>query len=233
MKVWVSRSRPGADRQAADLQAAGYDVVVAPAIEIRPLRPALPGGAFDLVLFLSEHAVRHALPELQAEPWFVRAGVLAVGERTADVLKARGIVAGVPAEPTSEGLLDLPALRRLDGRRVLLAAGAGGRRLLGQALHDRGAEVVRYECYRRVEVNRLEARVLDCTAVIAASGDGLRQVARLWLQGGGPADVAVLVPSARVAAIGVELGLTNLHDCAGADSEAWLRGLAQLQSAGT
>jgi len=42
--------------------------------------------------------------------------------------------------------------------------------------------------------------------------------------------VPVLVPSARVAALGVELGLRNLHDCAGADSAAWLRGLAAVES---
>lgn len=228
MKVWMSRSRPGADRQAEDLRRAGYEVLVAPVIRIEALDPPPPDEACDWIVFLSEQAVAHGLPAVQRLPWFSGAGVLAVGERTAAVLAARGVQAQVPEEPTSEGLLALPALRTLTGRRVLVVAGEGGRSLLTEELTSRGADVRRLACYRRVSVRDLEQNVLGCEAVIAASAEGLAGVASLWLQAGGRADVPVLVPSARVARSGVELGLSNLHDCGGADSEAWLRGLAQL-----
>jgi uroporphyrinogen-III synthase len=228
VKVWLSRSRPGADRQAADLRDAGFEVVVAPVIYIEALNPPLPAGSFDVVVFLSEHAVRLGLPALERLPWFAAARVLAVGARSAGVLGSRDIGVEVPSEATSEGLLALPRLRRPGERRVLLVSGAGGRPLLARELAARGAEVHRFDCYRRVVVRTLEAAVLGCDAVIAASGEGLRQAARLWLDAGGRADIPVLVPSPRVAQLGVELGLSRLHDCGGADSDAWLRGLAQL-----
>lgn len=232
MKVWISRSRPGADRQAADLRGAGHDVVVAPVIDIEPVKAPFPRGAFDHVVFLSEHAVRCGLATLKTQRWFAAARVLAVGERTAETLRDQHVDAETPSEPTSEGLLALPGLRRLGGRRVLLAAGAGGRSLLARELRARGAAVERFECYRRVVARRPDAAALGCEVIIAASGEGLVEVARVWLEAGGRPDVPVLVPSRRVAALGVEVGLSNLHDCAGADSDAWLRGLAQLQSAG-
>ncbi len=228
MKVWLSRSRPGADRQAADLRAAGHRVVVAPVTDVEPLGGDLPAGPFDLVIFLSEHAVRWGLAAVASEPWFAGARVLAVGARTAEVLARRGVSAEAPAEAGSEGLLALPSLGSMQGRRVLLVAGQGGRPVLGDTLARRGADVHRFDCYRRIAVTELPASVADCDVVIAASAEGLERVAAAWLDAGGRADVPVLVPSARVADRGVELGLCNLHDCGGADSAAWLRGLSRL-----
>lgn len=233
MNVWLTRSQPGADRQAADLRAAGHRVVVAPVIDIEALEAVVPPGPFAVVVFLSEHAVRLGLPALRRAPWFTGARVLAVGARTAAVLGATGLVVDTPDEPTSEGLLSQPPLARPAGLDVLLVSGAGGRDLLRAELVRRGARVERFDCYRRRPVERVDATVLGCDAIVAASGAGLRQAARLWLGLGGRDDVPVLVPSARVAGLAVEVGLVRLHDCGGADSEAWLRGLARLKAAET
>ncbi len=231
MKVWLTRSQPGADRQAEALRAAGHRVVVAPVIVIEGLAAETPDGPWDLVIFLSEHAVRFGLPALRREPWFAAARVLAVGARTAAVLEDAGVTATSPEPPTSEGLLALPDLVQVRDAAVLLVRGAGGRELLGDELSARGARVEQVECDRRRPVARLAADVADCDVVIAASGEGLRQAARLWLSRGGRRDVPVLVPSARVAGLAVEVGLARLHDCGGADSQAWLHGLEQLQAA--
>jgi uroporphyrinogen-III synthase len=231
VKVWLSRSQPGAERQAADLRAAGHEVIVAPVLEIVPVPAAAPAGPFSLVIFLSEHAVRHGLAPLTAGGTLAGAQILAVGKRTAAVLGQAGSAAAAPEDATSEGLLALPRLQRLVGERILLVAGEGGRGLLEQTLTERGAGVERFECYRRRPAAELEPAVLACDAIIAASADGLARVAQLWLAAGGRADVPVLVPSARVAGSGVEVGLQSLHDCAGADSQAWLAGLERLQRA--
>jgi uroporphyrinogen-III synthase len=229
MKVWMSRSQPGAERQAGDLRAAGHQVVVAPVLDVEPTGALPPPGPFDRIVFLSEHAVRFGVGALPPDT-LAGADVLAVGARTAVVLADRGIAAVAPRQATSEGLLELPRLQRLEGERILLVAGVGGRTLLAGTLSSRGARVVRFECYRRTAAAALDPLVLDSDAIIAASAEGLVRVAALWLAAGGRADVPVLVPSERVAGRGVEVGLRSLHDCAGADSGAWLRGLERLQT---
>ena len=229
MKVWITRSQPGADRQAQALAAAGHDPLVAPVLEIRPLPGSAPEGPFDIVIFLSEHAVRHGLPRLRV----AGAQLLAVGARTAAVLRAAGCDAEQPARADSEGLLALPLLRDVTGRRVLLVCGADGRMLLATELAARGAQLARFVCYRRC-VCAVDPTVLVAVDVIAVgSADGLAAAARPWFAGGGRADVPLLVPSARVREQGVALGFSNVHDCAGADDQSLLLGLRALQQMGT
>ncbi|MEQ8860631.1 MAG: uroporphyrinogen-III synthase [Pseudomonadales bacterium] len=232
MKVWLTRSQPGADRQAAELRSAGHRVLVAPVIEIEPVAVDPPARAPAVAVFLSEHAVRFGLAVLQRQPWFAGVRVLAVGARTAALLDAAGVTVSAPDVATSEGLLALPELAPDRAGDVLLVSGVGGRELLATELARRNRRFQQLACYRRRAVARMDASVLDCDVVIAASGEGLRQAARLWLDLGGRREIPVLVPSQRVAELAVAVGLTRLHDCGGADSAAWLGGLARLQEAG-
>jgi uroporphyrinogen-III synthase len=234
VRVWVTRSQPGADRQAADLRAAGHEAIVAPVLRAVATIGTPPKGPFDLLIFLSEHAVRFGLPALQRAPWLSTARILAVGARTAAVLGEAGIEASAPDGPaTSEGLLDSSLLDGIDGRRVLLVRGIGGRSVLAGELRRRGAAVFGYACYRREPLSGVDAAVRGCDVIVVSSGDGLREVDRLWRAAGGAAAVPLLVPSARVARLGVELGFSNIHDCGGADSSAVLAVLRRLACAGT
>lgn len=228
MNVWLTRSEPGASRQAAILKAMGYRCLVAPVLHIEPVPNDPPGGEFDLLIFLSEHAVRLGLPRLRPGA----AQVLAVGARTAEVLAGAGHAVLQPDRPDSEGLLDLPVLAEVRGSRILLVCGEGGRMLLATELAARGARVERFVCYRRAPA-AIDADLGSVEAIVAGSADGLTQIARLWFAAGGAPDVPVLVPSRRVGEHGVALGFRNVHDCRGADSAAVLRGLEQLSRTGT
>lgn len=228
MRVWLTRSEPGASRQAALIESAGHACLVGPVLEVRPLPGMPPDGAFDVVIFVSEHAVRLGLPRLRIGD----ARVFAVGARTAAVLEAAGIVAGFPARADSEGLLDLPALVSVRGSRVLLVSGAGGREKLGSALVERGARVERFVCYERRVLTRVDVAPAGIDAIVASSAEGLTEAARVWFAAGGQADVPVLVPSARVGAHGVALGFRNVHDCRGPDAAAVLRVLRTLSDTG-
>jgi uroporphyrinogen-III synthase len=88
-------------------------------------------------------------PQLPIGPHFY-----AVGTGTARVLHDRlGVRVHVPPvgeENTSEALLTLPSLQDLAHQRVLMAAGEGGRALLGEEFARRGARVTRLALYRRV-----------------------------------------------------------------------------------
>ncbi|WP_246116476.1 MULTISPECIES: uroporphyrinogen-III synthase [Cobetia] len=120
----------------------------------------------------------------------------AVGAATAEVLHARLGVrvrvpprvtrgehaeADAPVGTTSEALLSLPSLQHLEGQRWLLAAGEGGRPLLGDTLEARGAQLTRIELYRRLplvlspqQAGRLAAGAYD--AMVVTSNELLETV---------------------------------------------------------
>ncbi len=249
MKVWITRSLPGCERQARALRAAGHECVVAPVIDIEPVRGPAPEGPFDIAIFVSEHAVRLGLPQLDLRT----TNLLAVGPRTAEVLKRAvserpGWVTGpvqTGMRADSEGLLALPALATVAGRHVLIVSGIGGREVLQEQLVARGARVSRFAVYRRVarllpgasqvqagrDGTATEFPPVTVDAISAGSGDGLAAVAALWFGAGGRADVACLVPSARLVDAAVALGFRSVHDCGGADDASVLRGLERIRGA--
>ena len=222
VSIWVTRSEPGATALAESLEAAGFKPFKAPVLHIEPLAFAPPPGRFDLAVFLSAHGVRLAAQTVQGR--FRRA--FAVGRRTRQALLESGIESTAAVVESSEGLL--AHLPDLAAQRVLLVSGVGGRNVLDPGLARRGADVTRLEVYRRVPA----FPAVDCAAIkaaVASSGDGFRQAARVWFAAGGAPELPVLVPSARVGALGVELGLANVIQCAGADSKAVLAALRAAQ----
>ena len=69
-----------------------------------------------------------------------------------------GVDAMSPTRMDSEGLLAMPALRDIGGRRVGLVTAPGGRNRLAPALQSRGAEVRRADVYDRTPVTIAAAR---------------------------------------------------------------------------
>lgn len=119
-----------------------------------------------LLLFSSPAAVRFAAA---LAPLRTRATVLAVGQGTAAALRRRGLVVQAPTRrQDSEGLLDLPALRNLRGRRVALIGAPGGRGLLQQRLAEGGAELTEVWVYRRT-APRLDRRHVEAVLRLPAS----------------------------------------------------------------
>jgi uroporphyrinogen-III synthase len=102
-------------------------------------------------VFTSPNAVRaaHALHPLAAAPG---RQVLAVGAGTRRALQRLGVAADAPDRMDSEGLLAMPGLQALNGRRVALFTAPGGRNRLAPALRARGAQVVRVDVYARVPI---------------------------------------------------------------------------------
>lgn len=153
--VLVTRPAHQAGRLCALVEACGGHPVAFPALAI--LDPSDPTAArdrlraandFDLLLFVSANAVERAAPWL---PRPLRPALGAVGEGTARTLRAAGLEATIlpTTSADSEGLLALPALQAMRGKRVLIVRGEGGRPLLGDELRARGAEVHFAEVYRR------------------------------------------------------------------------------------
>jgi len=192
---------------------AGGEPVVFPALEIEPLAleavrdgPLGQAEDFDLLIFVSPTAAREAcsrLREMGREIGRLRAA--AVGGGTAEVLKKEGV--GhllVPATGSdSEALLALPEFRSVEGRRVLIVRGEGGRALLNDELARRGARVQIAEIYRRVCPRAEFGRLVEADphVLLVTSSEGLANLESLageaylqWLK-----DQAIMVIHARIA----------------------------------
>ena len=156
--ILVTRPARQAAGFAQKIAALGGAPVIFPAIVILPpddrvaverAHAALP--AYDIVIFNSPNAVEYGVPN--AGGWPQRLAVFAPGPGTAEALAAAGLI-GVRIPATtfdSEGLLELPELADVRGKRVLILRGEGGRELLADSLRARGAQVDAVACYRRAQ----------------------------------------------------------------------------------
>lgn len=106
-------------------------------------------GAYDLAVFVSANAVEFGAPD--PARWPASLPILAPGAGTADAIAAVGLpTARIPASSfDSEGLLALPELGDVAGKRIAIFRGDEGRTLLGDTLRARGAQVEHVSCYRR------------------------------------------------------------------------------------
>ena len=238
--ILVTRSEPGASVLVEALHNAGYTALRLPVLEIQPLDDPHNRAVvaeldrFDVVIFVSGHAVRWGV-ELIDEVWPERPRLMwiAIGAATAAVLGAYGITALVPAIESSEGILALPQLSDVVGRRVLLCAGRDGRSLLSDALSRRGALVERLDLYTRVPTAL--ATALKClpedpavAAVVISSVDGGRAFAAIWRAVGGDSAVVVIAPSSRVAAALREMKFRRVVEADGADAQSVIAALETL-----
>ena len=244
-KVLITRSEPGASELAAALCDVGYAAVVCPLLEIRPiedpsLRRTVAGlDRFDVAIFVSGHAVRFGLDLIDAVwPNRPRLIWIAVGEATAMALARRGITALAPESESSEGILALPQLSQIVGRRVLICSGGEGRALLADELSRRGALVERLELYRResvpiAEVAKNLAGTGPVAAVVVASVEGARAFASAWRGVSGDRGVTVIAPSQRVATELKDLNFRRVIVANGAGAKAVVEALAQATRART
>lgn len=112
----------------------------------------------ELIIFTSPAAVNHAAA---LAPLRTSAQVLAVGQGTARSLRCHGVAAPLtPTQQNSEGLLALPPLQALAGRRVALIGAPGGRGVLRDQLTVRGACLRELHVYQRLPP-RLDRRHVE------------------------------------------------------------------------
>ena len=198
------------------LRSLGARALSIPGLSLRPLEHdarAVRKAGFEDWIFTSPAAVRFGKELLPARRMRSRIRAYAIGDGTARALASHGIAATIPRDRAdSEGLLALPELKKVHGRRIALVGAPGGRDLIAPALRRRGAKVEAIHVYRRV-APRLTRRHFDALAhgrdpliTLVSSGEALanlvtllppRQLARLRAQ-------ILVVSSARLAALARE-----------------------------
>lgn len=157
--VVVTRPAHQAENLCHKIEAAGGRALRFPVIEISPPKDAevcktqiARLADFDLAIFVSANAVTAAMAMLaSAANWPPHLAVAAVGKATAQMLASCGLPTQLVAPPphNSEALLSLPELQTLQGQKIVIVRGKGGRELLGEILCERGASVEYIECYQR------------------------------------------------------------------------------------
>jgi uroporphyrinogen-III synthase len=225
-RIVVTRPQAQAEGLARLIGEAGGEALRIPAIEIRDLADprafdALAGRleSFDLAIFVSRNAVRKALAMLRArrggKPWPARLAVATVGQGSREALEAQGFaqVMAPASQSDSEALLALPGLAAMQGRRIVIFRGDGGRQVLGDVLEKRGAIVEYAACYRRVRPDSGEALrgawAGGVDAVMLSSAEGLANFVEMLGDGAAArlSAIPVFVPHARVANAAARRGL--------------------------
>jgi uroporphyrinogen-III synthase len=149
--ILVTRPEPGASETAARLVALGYDAILAPLLEIRPVRTALPpSGHVQAILATSGNAI----PAVPASHRHLR--LFAVGEATAARARSAGFADVDSADGDSEALAALVAQRcdRSAGP-LLFACGRDQGAALAADLRARGFAVVRRVVYAAAPAHSL------------------------------------------------------------------------------
>ena len=224
MRVWITRTEPGATRLADALEQLGMTAFRAPALRIEQREVEAPQGPFDFALFVSEHAVAHAASNGWSGASWRGCPTAAIGAAANAALQARGIIPCMT--PQADAASVFSALRPLPAR-TLVVKGEGGRDILQRKLRQRGKTVVEWEVYRRVGIApNIAAEAID--AIVVGSGEGVRFVAKAWFGDGRDASTPLLAPSPRVAALAADSGFTNVVATLGANPAAVAAALVRL-----
>ncbi|WP_250499145.1 fused uroporphyrinogen-III synthase HemD/membrane protein HemX [Caballeronia sp. GAWG1-5s-s] len=212
VRATVVITRPGGQSSALveRLQGAGFDAFEFPLIDIAPVADDAPLRAaldelyaperYALVVFVSPNAVDHAFGRLFA-PWPADVPVAVVGPGSVAALARQGVHAPThrvisPSEEADDPRFDSEALyaaieshfgaNGLDGRRVLIVRGDGGREWLAERLEQAGARVTKVAAYRRLlpepsmrKWERIHALLGGDHAWLLTSSEGVRNLDEL------------------------------------------------------
>ncbi len=254
--ILITRPEAQAVIWAKQLHKLGAKVTLQPMLAIRPVeddeaKQAIINNILHLdeyqkAIFVSQNAVECGIdwidqywPQLPAQINF-----LAVGSSTATLLSQKidqlggadsGHAINFPEQAmNSEALLALPILQAVDGEKVLIFRGCGGRTYLGKSLEARGALVDYCELYRRLIPDTIDsAKIIQFkestqTPVTAVhSGETLHNLCTAiqasdlsWIK-----QQALLVPGERVAQIARDLAFKNIIIAENATHESMIEAL--------
>lgn len=174
---------------------------------------------YDIAVFISANAVERGMALIRRHTRLpVHLRLAAVGRHTAETLmhSCGRIDIQAPAPYNSETLLAAPEMQAINGKRIVIFRGVGGREHLAETLRQRGAQVVYAEVYRRVKPDLKPDDVLqrmrNIDIVIVSSQDGLHNLMEIaemakrreWLL-----NRQLLVISPRVAKMAASLGFKH------------------------
>ena len=155
--------------------------------------------SFTMAIFISPTAVEQSQIYFPVIPEHLT--VVSIGSKTTEALEQQNIPVNIEAsEHNSESLLRSSAFQmpELQGQRVLIFRGNGGRALLGDTLIQRGAQVRYVETYSRElppHPPLTTQQVMSLDAITISSNEGLDNLVTLMDDPSLLIDTPVVVPS--------------------------------------
>ncbi|MBE9516412.1 MAG: uroporphyrinogen-III synthase [Proteobacteria bacterium] len=229
-RILVTRPAHQAGPLTEAIEQAGGQARLFPALAIGPKPLSEPErqqlhelDQVDTAFFISPNAVHHAFDTINKEGLTLPANIrlACVGAGSEQALAKHGYTNVIRPEHsfTSEGLLSRPEFSDMQGKRVLIFRGNGGRELLKQTLEARGARVNYIECYQRMLPDEDPAPLNqmitgdELDAVSVTSSDALRNLLQLTRDDLHPRlkNLPVFVVSPRMAKVAAELGFDHIH----------------------
>ena len=243
----VEQSAP----MASALRDLGVNVCELPLIEIEEVTDAeacnriksliLDLDQYSAAIFISINAARIGMKWIDQYWPQLPSGLSAytVGPGTAEVLRGFDWPVFYPESGvTSEDLLALPGLKNVEGQRIALFRGVGGRELLAETLRARGARVDYLELYRRhtpdyngdvmaglIREYAINAVVVSSAQILDVLLHFLHQDASLMRT------IPVIVPSERVRQKALDAGLNIVINAGGMDEKAVVASLKAVAPA--
>jgi uroporphyrinogen-III synthase len=231
LNIVVTRPHEQATGLAQRITSLGGNAILFPLLEIEPIPDStllnnlvarLPD--FDLVVFISPNAVRFGMAAIQsvgALPADLR--VATVGQGSAQALHDAGIsdVIVPTTGSDSEALLSMEQLKDVNGWKIVIFRGDGGRDLLGDTLKARGADVEYITCYHRSkpsqDIRSLLTYKLD--AITLSSSEALVYLWEMFDDAGRKqiSSVPLFVPHPRIADKAHNQGWQKVIQTAGGD----------------
>lgn len=190
--VLITRPRHQAGELQRRLEQQGAKVRHFPVIEIGAVaenavinRILAKLDEYDIAIFISRNAVEQAniLVKRSRGSWPKQLKLAAIGSATADMLVQSGLHVDIQpdAQFDTEGLLTSPAMQQLNGHRIVIFRGMGGREKLAEELRLKGAAVDYAEVYYRrrpqIDFEQLsEDQRKEISAIIVASNESLQNL---------------------------------------------------------
>ncbi|MDO8907070.1 MAG: uroporphyrinogen-III synthase [Pseudohongiella sp.] len=248
--ITVLLTRPVAQSAtlAAALAALGANVCELPLIEIEPVTDSdaceqiksmiLNLDHYYAAIFISTNAAKIGMEWIDRFWPQLPTGLsaYAVGPGTAQVLNEFDWPVFVSDKGvTSEDLLALPGLRQVEGKKIALFRGVGGRELLAETLRERGATVDYLELYHRhtphysqhvladlIRDQNVNAIVVSSAQILDVLLHSLHQdTAELRI-------IPLIVPSERVRQRALDAGLNIVINAGGADEASVIKSLRAI-----
>lgn len=215
------------------IENAGGTVIHYPVINIQPppeldsqqllqLREQL--HSFTMAIFISPTAVEQSRIYFPALPEHFT--IVSIGNKTTEALEQQNIHVDIEApDKNTESLLNDPIFQmpKINGRRILIFRGSGGRALLGDSLIRRGAQIRYVETYHRELPPHPpldEHMVSELDAITISSNEGLDNLITLMEDPSLLIDIPLVVPSPRAHTLARQHGFRTIITADNATDEA-------------